>query len=189
MSDQDSSEFGLGQSEKRHVTEDVPLPPTATVEDILSAVREILIAPGATMAIHIVKGQPIRVERMVGMEDDLADFIGEDTITSVLNVIRASAEFLEYTVPEQYQLTSYQQIWEMFHYMATQGLQVSRILVGSMERLSQWFDVPAEELTFTFGTRIEEDREIPPEAILVCGAPSRISSVHEISKVLKGVMS
>jgi len=184
MSTHDSSEQqeGLGQSSRRTVTESWPLKEN-TLDGIYDAIGQIVSAPGAVKSIHITQGQPISVERVVGPEDDLAKFIGEDP-TSTFDVVRTRAQIHEYIG----QVSPHQQIWEMFLFITQQGLEVNRVLVGSSDQLSRWLAAGEANIPRVLGCRIDEEPEIPANVILVCGAPFRISPMVEVTQAIKGVM-
>lgn len=182
MQDQDKSDEGLGQSTKRTVTEAHPLREN-TLEALIQTIQEIISAPGSVKAIHIQTGEPVQVERIVGPEDDLAKFIGEDP-TSGLDFVRARAQVHEYIGD----VSPHQQIWEMFLFLVQQGLQVNRVLVGSKQLLSKWLASSEGEIPQIFGAQVDEDSGLPESVILVCGGPFRISPLVETSQAIKGVM-
>ncbi len=158
------------------------------VDELIGAIRKLFADPGNKYAQKIVfeVGVPhIYLEKLVPQGE-----APEVPQLSIHDIVRTS-EMEEYdtTDTEESKRTAAQKLGEMFEMIQDRSLQAVLILVGSKTKFQKWLGIRLHHSTPTvFGTPLQVLGELPDDAFIICGAPSRVSDIDDIRYSVKGVI-
>ena len=173
------------------VTDTYPLPVKATLDDVIGALKEVFRQPFVqSLVIRIGLGDPVTVERYVPA--DAVREVTEYVETSVLSAIRnADMEGLR---SDELPQTVLGKVAAMFYYIQNRRLQPAFVVVGSVSFLlgelskevegtplaSMVADNIEEGIDRILGVSLVEDDDLPPDALIVCGAPTSLAEPIDV---------
>jgi hypothetical protein len=180
--------MGLGGQEVagKVVTVQAELP--EDVDGILDVIRKILLM-GEVQSITLQDGQPVTYKRFVrnGEEVKAEESTQSFVELSSFDVVRNSA-MEEWDPGEGPTAPGDQLVW-MFSQLAVKGWTVTHLLLSESTTFWKWLGFPqlmVDNLNQFLGARIEQDKQVPPEVFLLCGAKARGATIAEVGFVLKG---
>lgn len=169
-----------GLQDKRALIE---LPPKAAADDILLAVRKILAKSGVTR-ITIRGRQPIEV-LWQGTAEDTLDF---DLPDITLKELLPELELVELPLTKN---PAYA-LGRVSLWLLMQGLEPSHCLVGPRSILWQWLNVDFSGAEIVLPRRlygaVQTDVSLPPDVLLMLGAPSALSPLRDVQAGAKVTM-
>lgn len=156
------------------------------VSDLIAALQRILLLPENKYAQKIVLEtgtNEIYLEKMVPARDESGTELPRVSLHDVIRVNK----MVEYDMEPD--LTSAQQLWEMFAMVQHEGFEVCAIAAGDKAKFQKWLGVriPQTDLR-VFGTPFIIVGELPGDAFIVCGAPTRTAEHEDIRFSVKGTL-
>lgn len=157
------------------------------IDELIAAIRKIFADNEYPQKIVLEAGtKHIYLEKLVSPQEAKERESITPVNQNVHDAIR-NARLEEYEGADI--LSPFQQLFEMFGMIQSEGLETCHLVVGDKLKFQKWLGVriPQNNLSL-LGTPITVTGEVPDDVFVVCGAPSRMSDPHEIQYAVKGAI-
>jgi len=161
------------------------------IDGIVDRIRQIILI-GQVQTITLKNGEPIVYERLVQPGEEIKPqestegFAELTPFEVVRNVPMEEFRIEEYvtTKPAPHQTL----VWSFIH-LHLQDWIVTHILLGQETNFWKWLGMPRRgrglQTTHFLNARVEEDKQVPENIYILCGARTRHATIAEIGCSLK----
>jgi len=161
------------------VTSQVELP--SDIDGILDAVKTIL-KMGNVQSVKMSLGEPITYQRIYSEEDGHPFDTSKSMVgLSIADVVRQRV--VEESPYNESNALGCQHLIRAFMYMAVKEFVVTHLIVSPGTKLWNWLGLDpllTARATSFLGAKLEMDKTLSPDKILLCGARTRTATVDEI---------
>ena len=164
----------------RLVTSQVELP--SDIDGILTAVRTIL-KMGNVQSLRMALGEPITYERVYSEEDGHPFDTSKSMVgLSISEMVRQRpVEESPYNATEN--LPGAAHLMSAFMYMAAKEYVVTHLVVSPGTKLWKWLKldpIMTARISSFLGAKLELDKTLSPDKVLLCGASTKTATIDEI---------
>lgn len=157
------------------------------VDELIAVVRKIFVDNKYPQKLVLEAGvRHIYLEKLVSPSEAKENETLNPIHQTVHDGIRNS-KLEEYETDDD--LTSFQQLFEMFGMVQGEGLEVCHIAVGDKSKFQKWLGIRIPQANMNLlGTRITVTGEFPDDVFVVCGGPTKNADPYEIRYAVKGTL-
>lgn len=158
------------------------------IDELIAAIRKIFADNERPQKIVLEAGvKHIYLEKLVSPEEAKERESVTPLNQNIHDIIR-NVRLEEYEGAVDI-LAPFQQLFEIFSMVQSEGLEVCHLVVGDKLKFQKWLGIriPQNNLNL-LGTPITITGEIPDDVFVVCGGPAKTSDPHEIQYTVKGAI-
>lgn len=180
---------GIGQKQSGRVAR-ISVSCPDDVDSVVDTVRQIILK-GQIQTITLKNGEPIVYERLVQPGEEVRPEESTEGFAELtpFEVVR-NVPMEEFRIEEYVQkATPHQALMWSFIHMHLQDWAVTHLLVGQTTDFWKWLGMPRRgrglQFPYFFNARVEEDKQVPEDIYILCGARTRHATIAEIACSLK----